>query len=94
MSRSLKKGTFVDSHVLNKAQAMAGSDKKQAIKTWSRRSTIVPDMVGLTFSVYNGKQFLPVYVTENMVGHKLGEFALTRTFRGHRKTETAAGGKK
>ena len=81
------------SHVLSKAQAMAGSDKKQAIKTWSRRSTIVPDMVGLTFSVYNGKQFLPVYVTENMVGHKLGEFSMTRTFRGHRKTETA-GGKK
>ena len=72
MSRSLKKGAFVDSHVLNKAQAMAGSDKKQPIKTWSRRSTIVPDMVGLTFSVYNGKQFLPVYVSENMVGHTLG----------------------
>ena len=93
MSRSLKKGAFVDSHVLNKAQAMAGSDKKQPIKTWSRRSTIVPDMVGLTFSVYNGKQFLPVYVSENMVGHKLGEFAMTRPFRGHRKTETSAGGK-
>jgi len=93
MSRSLKKGAFVDSHVLSKAQAMAGSDKKQPIKTWSRRSTIVPDMVGLTFSVYNGKQFLPVYVSENMVGHKLGEFAMTRTFLGHRKTETSAGGK-
>ena len=91
MSRSLKKGAFVDSHVLNKAQAMAGSDKKQAIKTWSRRSTIVPDMVGLTFSVYNGKQFLPVYVTENMVGHKLGEFVATRTYRGHGKTETRSG---
>jgi small subunit ribosomal protein S19 len=72
---------------------MVGSDKKQAIKTWSRRSTIIPDMVGLTFSVYNGKQFIPVYVTENMVGHKLGEFSPTRLFRGHRKTETA-GGKK
>ena len=83
MSRSLKKGAFVDSHVLSKAQAMAGSDKKQAIKTWSRRSTIIPDMVGLPFSVYNGKQFIPVYVTENMVGHKLGEFAPTRIFRGH-----------
>ncbi len=88
MSRSLKKGAFVDSHVLKKAQEMAGSDKKQAIKTWSRRSTIIPDMVGLTFSVYNGKQFVPVYVTENMVGHKLGEFSPTRLFKGHRKTET------
>lgn len=87
MSRSLKKGAFVDSHVLNKAKAMVGSDKKQPIKTWSRRSTIIPDMVGLTFSVYNGKQFLPVYVTENMVGHKLGEFSPTRIFRGHRKAE-------
>jgi small subunit ribosomal protein S19 len=93
MSRSLKKGAFVDSHVLSKAQAMIGVEKKQAIKTWSRRSTIIPDMVGLTFSVYNGKQFIPVYVTENMVGHKLGEFSPTRLFRGHRKTETA-GGKK
>lgn len=72
---------------------MASSERKQAIKTWSRRSTIIPDMVGLTFSVYNGKQFLPVYVTENMVGHKLGEFAPTRLFRGHRKDEKA-GGKK
>ena len=93
MSRSLKKDAFVDSHVLIKAQAMASSERKQAIKTWSRRSTIIPDMVGLTFSVYNGKQFLPVYVTENMVGHKLGEFAPTRLFRGHRKDEKA-GGKK
>ncbi len=93
MSRSLKKGAFVDTHVLIKAQAMAASEKKQAIKTWSRRSTIVPDMVGLTFSVYNGKQFIPVYVSENMVGHKLGEFSPTRLFRGHRKDEKA-GGKK
>ena len=93
MSRSLKKGAFVDTHVLIKAQAMAASEKKQAIKTWSRRSTIVPDMVGLTFSVYNGKQFVPVYVSENMVGHKLGEFSPTRLFRGHRKDEKA-GGKK
>ena len=84
----------MDSHVLVKTKAMNSSDKKQPIKTWSRRSTIIPDMVGLTFSVYNGKQFIPVYVTENMVGHKLGEFSVTRTFRGHRKTETAAGGKK
>ena len=93
MSESLKKGAFVATHVLSKAQAMASSEKKQAIKTWSRRSTIIPDMVGLTFSVYNGKQFVPVYVTENMVGHKLGEFSPTRLFRGHRKDEKA-GGKK
>ena len=94
MSRSLKKGPYVEESLLRKVEKMQASGKKQPIKTWSRRSTIVPDMVGLTFSVYNGKQFLPVYVSENMVGHKLGEFAMTRTFRGHRKTETAAGGKK
>ncbi|HSQ42115.1 MAG TPA: 30S ribosomal protein S19 [Fibrobacteraceae bacterium] len=96
MSRSLKKGAFVDTSVLKKAQAMQSTEKKQAIKTWSRRSTIVPDFVGLTFSVYNGKTFVPVYVTENMVGHKLGEFSPTRIFRGHRKEEKAAapGGKK
>ncbi|NLO22839.1 MAG: 30S ribosomal protein S19 [Fibrobacter sp.] len=93
MSRSLKKGAFVDSHVLTKAQAMLKSERKQAIKTWSRRSTITPDMIGLNFSVYNGKQFIPVYVTENMVGHKLGEFAPTRTFRSHRKDEKAGGRK-
>jgi small subunit ribosomal protein S19 len=93
MSRSIKKGAFVDSHVLVKAKAMASSDKKQPIKTWSRRSTIIPDMVGLTFAVYNGKQFIPVYVTENMVGHKLGEFSPTRIFRGHRKAEAAGGAK-
>lgn len=91
MARSLKKGAFVDTHVYSKAQAMQQSEKKQAIKTWSRRSTIAPDFVGLTFSVYNGKQFIPVYVTENMVGHKLGEFAPTRLFRGHRKDEKAGG---
>lgn len=94
MSRSLKKGAFVDTHVLTKAQGMQSQEKKQAIKTWSRRSTIVPDFVGLTFSVYNGKTFVPVYVTENMVGHKLGEFSPTRLFRGHRKDEKASGGKK
>ena len=93
MSRSLKKGAFVDSHVVVKTKAMASSDKKQPIKTWSRRSTIIPDMVGLTFAVYNGKQFIPVYVTENMVGHKLGEFSPTRIFRGHRKAEAAGGSK-
>jgi small subunit ribosomal protein S19 len=91
MSRSLKKGAFIDTHLLKKGQAMATIEKKQAIKTWSRRSTIHPDFVGLTFSVYNGKQFIPVYVSENMVGHKLGEFAPTRLFRGHRKDEKAGG---
>ena len=94
MARSLKKGPFADAHLLKKVDAVVKSGDKQVIKTWSRRSTIVPDMVGLTFSVYNGKQFLPVYVSENMVGHKLGEFAMPRTSRGHPKTETAAGGKK
>ena len=93
MSRSLKKGAFVDTSVLKKTKEMVASGKKQAIKTWSRRSTIVPDMVGLTFSVYNGRKFIPVYVSENMVGHKLGEFSPTREFRGHRKEEKA-GGKK
>ncbi|MCL2100224.1 MAG: 30S ribosomal protein S19 [Fibromonadales bacterium] len=93
MSRSLKKGAFVDTSVLKKTQEMIASGKKQAIKTWSRRSTIVPDMVGLTFSVYNGRKFIPVYVSENMVGHKLGEFSPTREFKGHRKDEKS-GGKK
>jgi small subunit ribosomal protein S19 len=91
MSRSTKKGAFVDSHVIKKAEAMLESEKKSAIKTWSRRSTIIPDFVGLTFAVYNGKQFIPVYVSENMVGHKLGEFAPTRNFRGHKKDEKAGG---
>jgi len=93
MSRSLKKGAFVDGHLLKKVEVTAASEKKTAIKTWSRRSTILPDFVGLTFSVYNGKQFVPVYVTENMVGHKLGEFAPTRNFRGHAKGDKS-GGKK
>jgi len=91
MSRSLKKGAFVDGHVLKKVEAMNAQEKKQAIKTWSRRSTILPDFVGLNFTVYNGKQFIPVYVTENMVGHKLGEFAPTRTYRGHTKAERSGG---
>ena len=87
MSRSLKKGAFVDSHVLSKAQAMAGSDKKQAIKTWSRRSTIFPQMVSHTIAVHDGRKHVPVYVTEDMVGHKLGEFVATRTFKGHGKDD-------
>ena len=87
MSRSLKKGAFVDSHLLKKVQAMNESVKKTAIKTWSRRSTVTPDFVGNTIAVYNGKVFIPVYVSENMVGHKLGEFSLTRTYRGHSNKE-------
>jgi small subunit ribosomal protein S19 len=83
MARSVKKGPFVDGHLIAKiAKAQAGGDKKP-IKTWSRRSTVLPDFVGLTIAVHNGKQHIPVYVTENMVGHKLGEFSLTRTFKGH-----------
>ncbi len=87
MPRSLKKGPFIDSHVLKKVQEAKETNSKQVIKTWSRRSTIIPDMVGLTFAVHNGNKFIPVYVTENMVGHKLGEFSLTRTFRGHKKDD-------
>ena len=82
MARSIKKGPFVDAHLEAKAQAERVSSKK-VIKTWSRRSTIIPDFVGLTFAVHNGRKFIPVFVTENMVGHKMGEFAPTRTFFGH-----------
>jgi len=82
MARSVKKGPFVDQHVLAKA-AMARESGGQVIKTWSRRSTILPEFIGLTFAVHNGKKFIPVYVTENMVGHKLGEFAPTRSYMGH-----------
>ena len=80
MGRSLKKGPFVDSYLLKKVE---GVDKKKVIKTWSRRSTIIPEFVGTTFAIHNGKKFVPVFVTENMVGHKLGEFAPTRQFFGH-----------
>ncbi|MGZ4887288.1 MAG: 30S ribosomal protein S19 [Candidatus Aminicenantales bacterium] len=84
MGRSLSKGPFVDTHLLEKIHvADAQSGKRQVIKTWSRRSTIIPEMVGLTIGVHNGRKFIPVFVTENMVGHKLGEFSPTRTFRGH-----------
>ena len=83
MARSLKKGAFVDASLMKKVEAAKTSTKKEVIKTWSRRSTIYPDFVGLTFAVHNGKDFIPVYVTEEMVGHKLGEFALTRKFTGH-----------
>ena len=83
MPRSVWKGPFVDGYLFDKAEEARASGKNTIIKTWSRRSTIMPDFVGLTFGVYNGKKFLPVYVTENMVGHKLGEFAPTRTYYGH-----------
>lgn len=83
MPRSLKKGPFVDEHLLKKVEKATDSMSRQIIKTWSRRSTILPEFVGLTFAVHNGRKFLPVFVTEDMVGHKLGEFAPTRTFFGH-----------
>ena len=83
MARSLKKGPFIDGHLLDKVDAANESGDKRVIRTWSRRSTIVPEMVGHTFGVYNGKQHVPVFVQENMVGHKLGEFAPTRNYRGH-----------
>ncbi|MDR0736076.1 MAG: 30S ribosomal protein S19 [Zoogloeaceae bacterium] len=88
MGRSVKKGPFVDAHLLKKVDAARIGKDNRPIKTWSRRSTNLPDFVGLTVAVHNGKQHIPVYVTENMVGHKLGEFSLTRTFKGH------TGGKK
>jgi small subunit ribosomal protein S19 len=91
MSRSLKKGPFVDTSLLEKLESLNRANEKKVIKTWSRRSTVIPEMVGHTMAVHNGKKFIPVYVTENMVGHKLGEFAPTRTFKGHTtKTEKAA----
>ncbi|MBE0583712.1 MAG: 30S ribosomal protein S19 [Desulfofustis sp.] len=83
MSRSVKKGPFVDDHLVKKVESAVESGSRKVIKTWSRRSDIVPEMVGLTFAVHNGKKFVPVFVTENMVGHKLGEFSPTRTFYGH-----------
>ena len=92
MGRSLKKGPFVDTHLLEKVEVMNRGAEKKVIKTWSRRSTVVPEMVGHTLAVHNGKKFIPVYITENMVGHKLGEFAPTRIFKGHttRVAERAA----
>ena len=83
MGRSIKKGAYVEYHLQDKLDAMNRSGKKAVIKTWSRRSTITPDFVGHTFAVHNGNKFIPVFVTESMVGHKLGEFAITRTFKGH-----------
>jgi len=91
MSRSLKKGPFVDTHLLEKVETMNRANEKKVTRTWSRRSTVVPEMLGHTLAVHNGRKFIPVYVTENMVGHKLGEFSPTRTFKGHTtKTEKAA----
>jgi small subunit ribosomal protein S19 len=93
MARSTKKGAFIDGHLLAKIEGMNARNDKKVVRTWSRRSTILPEMVGHTVAVHNGRKFIPVYVTENMVGHKLGEFSLTRTFKGHSMkaaTETAA----
>ena len=90
MARSIKKGPFVDLHLIQKVEAARSSNDKRPIKTWSRRSTVLPDFVGLTIAVHNGRQHVPVLISENMVGHKLGEFSMTRTFRGHsgdRKTK-------
>ncbi len=83
MSRSLKKGPFIDSHLREKVLAMRSVKERKVIKTWSRRSTVIPEMVGITIAVHNGRKFIPVFITENMVGHKLGEFSPTRTFKGH-----------
>lgn len=88
MPRSVSKGAFVDAHLLKKVEQMNAANDRKIIKTWSRRSTVVPDMIGHTFAVHNGKKFIPVFVTENMVGHKLGEFAPTRLFKGHGAART------
>ncbi|MBI3602838.1 MAG: 30S ribosomal protein S19 [Nitrospirae bacterium] len=88
MPRSVSKGPFVDAHLLKKVEQMNEANQRKIIKTWSRRSTVTPDMIGHTFAVHNGKKFIPVFVTENMVGHKLGEFAPTRFFKGHGAART------
>ncbi len=85
MARSIKKGPFVDDHLMVKVEKLNEEEKKQVVKTWSRRSVILPEFIGHTFAVHNGRKFVPVYVTENMVGHKLGEFSPTRTYRGHKE---------
>ena len=94
MARSLKKGPFVDLHLIKKVEAAVAANSKRPIKTWSRRSMITPDMVGLTIAVHNGRQHVPVMVNDNMIGHKLGEFAVTRTFKGHSADKKAADAKK
>ncbi len=93
MARSLKKGPFVDAKLSGKVEAMNKGADKRVVKTWARRSTIPPEFIGHTFAVHNGNKFIPVYVTENLVGHKLGEFAPTRNFRGHRASEKTSGSK-
>jgi small subunit ribosomal protein S19 len=90
VARSIKKGPFTDDHLVKKVQVARQTQDRKVIKTWSRRSTVLPDFVGLTFAVHNGKKFVPVYVTENMVGHKLGEFSPTRTFHGHTPADKKA----
>jgi len=90
MARSIKKGPFVDAHLQKKVETVRATNDKRPVKTWSRRSTVLPDFVGLTIAVHNGKQHIPVYSSENMVGHKLGEFSLTRTFKGHAADKKAA----
>lgn len=91
MGRSLRKGPFADSHLVKKVAAVSDRNEKKVIRTWSRRSTVLPEFIGHTIAVHNGKKFIPVYITENMVGHKLGEFSPTRTFRGHTtKTDKAS----
>lgn len=90
MARSIKKGPFCDAHLIKKVQTARQAQDRKVIKTWSRRSTVLPDFVGLTFAVHNGKKFIPVYVTENMVGHKMGEFSSTRTFHGHTPADKKA----
>jgi small subunit ribosomal protein S19 len=92
MARSIKKGPFIDAHLMKKVVEAQKTKSKKVIKTWSRRSTIVPDMLGVTFAVHNGRKFVPVFATENMVGHKLGEFSPTRTFHGHSGDRKAAAG--
>lgn len=90
MARSIKKGPFTDAYLVKKASESKKTQDRKVIKTWSRRSTILPDFVGLTFAVHNGKKFVPVFVTENMVGHKMGEFSVTRTFQGHSSADKKA----
>lgn len=91
MARSVRKGPFIDRHLLNKVEAAIQAKSKKPIKTWSRRSTIIPEMIDLTIAVHNGKDHVPVFITDNMVGHKLGEFAMTRTFKGHSGDRKAKG---
>lgn len=94
MARSVKKGPFVDDHLLKKVDEMNRQSDRKVIKTWSRRSTITPEMVGHTIAIHNGRKFVPVYISENMVGHKLGEFALTRIFKGHSGKKAEKGGRR